>query len=101
MEIKKTGFYEIHKELNAKIVEFAGYFMPVQYKGIIDEHKRVRTTVGLFDVSHMGEFIVRGANAEVFLQNLTINNIIIPKIISCPLLIIFIPRCYIKYTFCW
>jgi len=75
MEIKKTGFYEIHKKLNAKIVEFAGYLMPIQYKGIIDEHKRVRTTVGLFDVSHMGEFIVRGANAEVFLQNLTINNI--------------------------
>ena len=75
MDIKKTGFYEIHKNLNAKVVEFAGYYMPIQYKGIIDEHKRVRTTVGLFDVSHMGEFVVRGANAEVFLQNLTINDV--------------------------
>ena len=56
--------YDIHKELGAKIVEFAGYYMPVQYKGIIDEHKRVRTTVGMFDVSHMGEFEISGINAE-------------------------------------
>ncbi len=75
MEVKKTGFYGIHKKLGAKIVEFAGYYMPVQYSGIINEHKRVRTSVGLFDVSHMGEFIVAGKNAVNFLQNLTINDV--------------------------
>ncbi|NOY60237.1 MAG: glycine cleavage system aminomethyltransferase GcvT [Calditrichaeota bacterium] len=65
----------MHKRLGAKIVEFAGYYMPVQYSGIISEHKRVRTTVGLFDVSHMGEFIVTGENAVKFLQQLTINDV--------------------------
>ncbi len=75
MEVKKTGFYEIHKKLGAKIVEFAGYYMPVQYSGIINEHKRVRASVGLFDVSHMGEFIVTGENALDFLQHLTINDV--------------------------
>jgi len=75
VEIKKTGFYELHKKYNAKIVEFAGYYMPIQYRGIIEEHKRVRSTVGLFDVSHMGEFIVKGRDAEKFLQNLTINDV--------------------------
>jgi len=75
VEIKKTGFYEIHKKLGAKIVEFAGFYMPIQYKGIIEEHKRVRTTVGLFDVSHMGEFSVKGSQAEAFLQRLTINDV--------------------------
>ncbi len=75
MEIKKTGFYELHKKHNAKVVEFAGYYMPIQYRGIIEEHKRVRSTVGLFDVSHMGEFIVKGQDAEQFLQNLTINDV--------------------------
>lgn len=49
--------------------------MPIQYKGIIEEHKRVRTTVGLFDVSHMGEFFISGDNAEAFLQRLTINDV--------------------------
>jgi aminomethyltransferase len=75
MEIKKTGFYEIHRQLNAKLVEFAGYYMPIQYRGIMDEHRRVRTTVGLFDVSHMGEFIVRGPQTLAFLQQMTINDV--------------------------
>lgn len=75
MEIKKTGFYDIHQKAGGKIVEFAGYYMPIQYKGIIEEHRRVRTTVGLFDVSHMGEFMVSGKNAEAFIQQLTINDV--------------------------
>lgn len=75
MEVKKTGFYDIHKRLGAKIVEFAGYYMPIQYSGIISEHKRVRQSVGLFDVSHMGEFVVTGKNALDFLQHLTINDV--------------------------
>ena len=50
MELKRTAFYQIHRRLGAKIVEFGGYEMPVQYSGIIDEHKRVRESVGVFDV---------------------------------------------------
>lgn len=76
VDIKKTALYDVHKDLGARIVEFAGFYMPVQYpKGIIEEHKRVRTTVGLFDVSHMGEFEVSGPNAEAFLQKMTINDV--------------------------
>jgi aminomethyltransferase len=75
VDVKKTGFYDIHRQLGAKLVEFAGYYMPIQYRGIIDEHRRVRSTVGLFDVSHMGEFYVTGANAEKFLQTVTINDV--------------------------
>ena len=75
MSIKKTALYEIHKKLGAKLVEFAGYYMPIQYGGIIQEHKRVRSTVGLFDVSHMGEFFIRGDNALEFLQKVTINDV--------------------------
>ena len=71
----KTVLYDEHTKLGAKIVEFAGYMMPIQYGGILKEHRRVRTSVGMFDVSHMGEFIVRGADAESFLQNVTINNV--------------------------
>lgn len=75
METKKTGFYNIQKSLGSKIVEFAGYYMPIQYKGIIEEHKRVRTNVGLFDVSHMGEFLIKGKNALEYLQKMTVNNV--------------------------
>lgn len=75
MEVKKTGLYNVHQMLGGKIVAFAGYYMPIQYCGIIEEHRRVRTTVGLFDVSHMGEFIVSGPGAESFLQQLTINDV--------------------------
>ena len=75
MSTKKTGFYNIHRESGAKIVEFAGYEMPIQYAGIMQEHKRVRSTVGLFDVSHMGEFFISGKNARAFLQKITINDV--------------------------
>lgn len=75
MEAKKLALYETHKSLGAKIVEFAGYLMPIQYKGILEEHRKVRTSVGIFDVSHMGEFIIKGDNALDFLQLLTINNV--------------------------
>ncbi len=73
--MKRTPFYEIHASLGAKLVEFAGFEMPVQYSGIIDEHLAVRSSVGVFDVSHMGEFEVRGANALAFLQHVTINDV--------------------------
>ena len=75
MAVKKTALFEVHQRYGAKIVEFAGYYMPIQYKGINEEHLRVRQTVGLFDVSHMGEFEFSGPQAEAFLQYITINNV--------------------------
>jgi len=72
---KKTALYDVHVALGAKMVEFGGYLMPVQYRGIIDEHRRVRASVGVFDVSHMGEFEIRGPGALKFLQRVTINNV--------------------------
>ena len=73
--MKKTPFNEIHRSLGGKMVEFAGYEMPVQYSGIVNEHRTVRKSVGVFDVSHMGEFYVRGKDAEAFLQRNTINDV--------------------------
>ena len=78
-ESLKTTLYNHHDQLGAKLVPFAGFLMPLQYSGIIDEHKHVRSKVGLFDVSHMGEFIVSGKNAKKFLQNVTINDINVLK----------------------
>ena len=72
--MKKTKFYNIHEKLGAKIVEFAGYLMPVQYSSIIGEHKAVRNSVGVFDVSHMGEIFVDGEKALEFVQHITIND---------------------------
>jgi aminomethyltransferase len=73
--MKKTAFNNIHKQLGAKLVEFAGYEMPVQYEGIIAEHKAVRESVGVFDVSHMGEVEIRGKDAFAFVQKLTTNDV--------------------------
>lgn len=75
MGAKKTALYEIHQKLGAKIVEFAGFYMPIQYQGINEEHIRVRTSVGMFDVSHMGEFEFIGPKALDFLQYMTINDV--------------------------
>ncbi|MBL9127288.1 MAG: glycine cleavage system protein T, partial [Verrucomicrobiales bacterium] len=52
---KRTSLFEIHRKLGARLVEFGGWEMPIQYSGILDEHKAVRTAAGLFDISHMGE----------------------------------------------
>lgn len=73
--MKTTPFTAIHEGLKAKMVDFAGYYMPVLYSGIIEEHMTVRNGVGVFDVSHMGEFIVKGDKAESFLQKIVSNNI--------------------------
>ena len=72
---KKTPFYSIHKSLNAKLVPFAGYLMPIQYKGVIFEHNHVREKLGVFDVSHMSQIMIEGDNAGVFLQRITTNDI--------------------------
>ncbi|HMQ69832.1 MAG TPA: glycine cleavage system aminomethyltransferase GcvT [Ignavibacteria bacterium] len=73
--MKKTAFNNIHRSLGAKLVEFAGYEMPIQYEGIIAEHKAVRESVGVFDVSHMGEVEVRGKDAFAFVQKITTNDV--------------------------
>lgn len=73
--MKKTAFNEIHKKYGAKLVEFAGFEMPVQYEGIIAEHKAVRNSVGVFDVSHMGEVRIHGKDAFAFVQKLTTNDV--------------------------
>lgn len=73
--MKRTALYDQHVALNAKLVPFAGYIMPVQYSGIVREHLTVRSAAGLFDVSHMGEFIVSGPKAEKYLQYITINDV--------------------------
>lgn len=73
--MQRTNFFDIHKRLNAKIVSFAGFEMPIQYPlGIIAEHKTVRESVGVFDVSHMGEFEVKGKDALAFVQKVTVND---------------------------
>ena len=72
--MKRTTFYNIHKNLGAKIVEFAGFEMPIQYTSIIAEHKAVRNSVGVFDVSHMGEVFVKGEKAIDFVQHITVND---------------------------
>lgn len=72
--MRKTKFYKLHEKLGAKLVDFAGYRMPIQYSSIIEEHKTVRKSVGVFDVSHMGEVKIKGENALQFIQNITVND---------------------------
>lgn len=73
--LKRTPLYEQHRALGARLVEFGGWEMPVQYSGIIEEHQAVRNRAGLFDVSHMGEFKVEGSDALAFLQYLVPNDV--------------------------
>lgn len=73
MELK-TPLYDTHVEMGAKIVPFGGFLMPVQYSGVIAEHMAVRTACGLFDVSHMGEVTLKGADALKNVNNLLTNN---------------------------
>lgn len=75
MEPKKTTLYETHKELGAKILEFAGFLMPIKYSSEIAEHKAVRENVGMFDVSHMGEIDIKGPEAKKFCQYITCNDV--------------------------
>ena len=72
--MKRTRFYECHRKLEARLIEFFGWEMPVEYRGIIEEHLAVRQQAGLFDVSHMGEIIVSGRDALALVQHLTPND---------------------------
>jgi len=73
--MKDTALTRIHKKLGARMVPFAGYNMPLEYTGVKDEHLAVRNSVGVFDVSHMGEFWIKGPGSEELIQKLTTNNI--------------------------
>lgn len=72
--MKKTALTSTHIELGAKMVEFAGYYMPLQYEGLSIEHEAVRKSVGVFDVSHMGEFLIEGPHALELVQKVTSND---------------------------
>ncbi len=73
--MKRTPLYQVHKILNAKFTEFGGWEMPLQYSSIVKEHLAVRATVGLFDLSHMGEFEIRGQGANELVQKLSTNDV--------------------------
>jgi aminomethyltransferase len=73
--MRRTPLFEEHRALGAKMVEFAGWEMPIQYSSILDEHERVRTACGAFDLSHMGEFWFRGAGAREWVSWLTTNDV--------------------------
>ena len=73
--MKRTPLYEIHKSLNAKFTEFGGWEMPLQYSSIVKEHLAVRSTAGLFDLSHMGELDIKGEGADDLVQKLCTNDV--------------------------
>ncbi len=73
--LKRTPFYDLHKQAGAKLIDFGGFEMPVQYDSIRKEHNVVRESVGMFDVSHMGEFYVTGDEAEDLIQYVTVNDV--------------------------
>jgi aminomethyltransferase len=73
--LRKTPLYDEHMRLGAKMVPFAGWLMPVQYTSIVEEHQAVRNNVGVFDISHMGQFIVDGAGGQDWLNSMLTNNV--------------------------
>src|SRR5699024_12701500 len=75
MELKKTPLYDEHIKLGGKVVDYAGWALPVQYAGIMKEHKAVRSKAGIFDVTHMGEIIVKGKEALEYLQHIFTNDL--------------------------
>lgn len=88
--MKRTPLYEKHILLGGKIIDFGGWELPVQYSSIIEEHNTVRSIAGLFDVSHMGEILVEGANASQFIQKLITNDVISATNNQ----VIYTPMCY-------
>ena len=90
MALKRTPLYEAHKRLGAKLVEFGGWEMPIQYTSIIEEHNTVRSAVGIFDVSHMGEIEIAGPNALDLVQKLITNDASAMKEYQ----VLYSPMCY-------
>lgn len=89
-DLKRTPLYELHVQAGAKIVDFGGWEMPVQYKGIIEEHNACRTAAGIFDVSHMGEIDVKGPDALSYVNRLITNNAANMAVKQC----LYSPMCY-------
>lgn len=87
---KQTCLYKAHKDLMAKMVDFAGFDMPIQYEGILQEHEATRKAVGLYDVSHMGKFYLKGSHAESTINRLVTNDITT----ICDGQAIYSPMCY-------
>src|SRR5574337_2117949 len=73
--LKRTPLFEVHRQLGARMVAFGGWEMPVQYAGILEEHRAVRKRAGLFDISHMGEIEIAGPGALEAIQSLTSNDV--------------------------
>src|SRR5688500_3367684 len=73
--LRRTPLYDAHLKLGAKMVPFAGYEMPIQYEGIVSEHRTVRSAAGLFDLSHMGEFLFQGRGAGPLVDHLVSSDI--------------------------
>jgi len=73
-QLKRTPLNAVHRNLGAKMVDFGGWEMPLEYKGVLDEHRAVRERVGLFDVSHMGEIEISGPDALRLVQHVTTND---------------------------
>jgi aminomethyltransferase len=88
--VKKTPLYQEHINLGGSMVDFGGWQLPVQYSSIIEEHEKVRTVAGLFDVSHMGEILVKGEGAEEYLQRMLTNKVVF----TTDSQIIYSPMCY-------
>ncbi|MEA2650829.1 MAG: aminomethyltransferase, partial [Chloroflexota bacterium] len=72
--LRQTPLHDLHRDLGARLVPFAGYEMPVQYLSIMEEHRTVRSAVGIFDLSHMGEIDVRGEEAVAFLRHALVSD---------------------------
>ena len=89
-ELKRTPLRDFHAAHGARLVDFAGWEMPVQYRSILEEHKAVRRTAGLFDVSHMGEVDVKGGDAQRFIDHLVTNSV--AKMY--PGRVVYSPMCY-------
>src|SRR5437667_9656696 len=73
--LKKTPLYDEHVRLGAKMIPFGDWIMPVQYSGIIDEHRAVRNNLGVFDISHMGQLVATGSGTGAWLNEMLTNNI--------------------------
>ena len=88
--LKRTPLYDLHLRAGGKLVEFGGWEMPVQYKGIIEEHNACRAAAGIFDVSHMGEIDIQGPDALPYLNKLLTNNVANMAVKQC----LYSPMCY-------
>lgn len=77
--MERTPLFEVHRKLKARLVDFEGWEMPLSYTGVVAEHRAVRESMGLFDICHMGRLSVTGADAQPFLQHVTVNNISLLK----------------------